>query len=629
MENKSIFNHTLSKLIGLILLFLSLSVCIPYGCSWALRVVGFHDELEAVEYVNSKDCESIMDDAAETAVTHMVTEYDEYSYFMNSDYVIKDHRNGKVVLDDRSEGETYEKEYQTYVIYNDDAYDANAVKTLDKDLNKDLKVYDVTVYLTKGLPHEDIFSNHQDLYYYVKAHAPNDTVLFAAGAIISLLLVVYEMCAAGKVRGKPGITLNFMDKIPYEIYIILFFFAEFGVISIFAILADANLSFNAQMKVMTNDFSAAGVVFTMFLMSTAARVKAGKWYHNTIIWKCWNSAKYLFRAIPAVPLMTISVCVWMIFVFVVSGETFDGGIAALNIIISLFIGAAAIYCAWAIKKLGDGMHEIIDGDLDYRFEPRDRKIMMGKFAKMADDMELVADGMKKGLEKQIKSEKLKAELITNVSHDIKTPLTSIINYVDLLQKEHTPEQEKEYITVLDRQSQRLKKLTEDVVEASKASTGNISVQMDKTNVKEILEQAYAEYEEKLQASDLSVIINVKDTPLYAHTDGRLLWRVLRNLLSNCAKYAMPGTRVYIDAERWNAKQVKITIKNTSKEALNVSADELMERFVRGDASRHTEGSGLGLNIARSLTELLHGTFHIKIDGDLFKSEVIIPVEEEH
>ncbi|MBR3365436.1 MAG: sensor histidine kinase, partial [Solobacterium sp.] len=211
----------------------------------------------------------------------------------------------------------------------------------------------------------------------------------------------------------------------------------------------------------------------------------------------------------------------------------------------------------------------------------------------------------------------------NVSHDIKTPLTSIINYVDLLQKEHTPEQEKEYLEVLERQSQRLKKLTEDVVEASKASTGNISVNLAPTNVREISDQALAEYKEKLDEQDLNLIMNMPDTPLYVLADGRLLWRVLRNLLGNIAKYAMPHSRVYFDVVK-NDKNIDMIFKNTSRDELNITADELMERFVRGDRSRHTEGSGLGLNIARSLTELMGGTMTLTVDGDLFKVTVSFP-----
>ena len=217
----------------------------------------------------------------------------------------------------------------------------------------------------------------------------------------------------------------------------------------------------------------------------------------------------------------------------------------------------------------------------------------------------------------MKSEHLKTELITNVSHDIKTPLTSIINYVDLLKKENLDGQAAEYIEVLDRQSRRLKKLTEDLVEASKASTGNLKVQLAPTDMGELAAQAVAEYE---------AVINGGDTPLFAMVDGNLTWRVLSNLLSNACKYSQPHTRVYIDIKK-EKDTVILSMKNISRDALNIPAEELMERFVRGDSSLHTEGSGLGLNIAQSLVGLQKGTFSLEIEGDLFKAFVAFPATE--
>ena len=226
----------------------------------------------------------------------------------------------------------------------------------------------------------------------------------------------------------------------------------------------------------------------------------------------------------------------------------------------------------------------------------------------------------------MKSERLKTELITNVSHDIKTPLTSIINYVDLLKKEELTGQAAEYVEVLDRQSRRLKKLTEDLVEASKASTGNIKANLMPTDMGELVSQAVAEYEEKLELAKLEVIVNETEEPLYAMVDGNLTWRVLSNLLSNACKYSQTGTRVYIDLKKEEAF-VTVSMKNISKDALNIPVEELMERFVRGDSSRHTEGSGLGLNIAQSLVNLQKGKFTLEIEGDLFKAYMKFPEAE--
>ena len=211
-----------------------------------------------------------------------------------------------------------------------------------------------------------------------------------------------------------------------------------------------------------------------------------------------------------------------------------------------------------------------------------------------------------------------------MSHDLKTPLTSIINYVNLLKTtEQTDPKAVEYIEVLDRKSLRLKKLTEDLVEASKASTGVLSVNREKIGMCQLLDQALGEYGEKLEARQLSVIRTIPEEEVYVYADGRHLWRVIDNLLANCAKYAMEGTRVYVEVSRGQGRGT-FQVKNISKEPLNVPAEQLMERFVRGDSSRSTEGSGLGLSIARSLTELQAGIFELAVDGDLFKAEVTLP-----
>ena len=228
------------------------------------------------------------------------------------------------------------------------------------------------------------------------------------------------------------------------------------------------------------------------------------------------------------------------------------------------------------------------------------------------------------MDERLKSERMKAELITNVSHDLKTPLTSIINYVDLLKKEDIQgEKAREYIEVLDRKSQRLKKLTEDLVEASKASTGTLTVNPERLGVTQLVTQALGEYSEKLSAAGLTVVSTLTEEEVYVQADGRHFWRILDNLMGNCVKYAMPGTRIYLDLVAWDG-YVTLSLKNISAGQLNIPAEQLMERFVRGDESRTTEGSGLGLSIARSLTELQGGLFRLEVDGDLFKAVVSFP-----
>jgi len=242
--------------------------------------------------------------------------------------------------------------------------------------------------------------------------------------------------------------------------------------------------------------------------------------------------------------------------------------------------------------------------------------------RMAADVALTdaADGdtVAESTEERMKSERFKTELITNVSHDIKTPLTSIINYVDLLEKEDLHnETAQEYLEVLERQSSRLKKLIEDLIEASKASTGNLPVHLERLEAGIFMTQTVGEFEEKTKEAGLDLVIEKPETPVYIMADSRHFWRVIDNLMNNICKYAQSGTRVYINLEVKEA-QVSITFRNTSKYPLNISSDELMERFVRGDASRNTEGSGLGLSIANSLMDLMGGTFRLYVDGDLFK-----------
>ena len=263
----------------------------------------------------------------------------------------------------------------------------------------------------------------------------------------------------------------------------------------------------------------------------------------------------------------------------------------------------------------DGLARLASGQLDYKIDEKD---LTGDNRQMAAAVNRVGEGLQNAVKETLKSERLKADLITNVSHDIKTPLTSIINYVDLLKRENIEnEKAKDYIRVLDEKSQRLKQLTEDLVEASKISSGNIKLEFMNLNLNELVQQVNGEFAERFESRNLDLICILQPEPLLICADSRRIWRVLENLYVNVCKYAMPGTRVYVDAIRKDGK-IQFSIKNISENALNCEADELTERFIRGDVSRSTEGSGLGLSIAKNLTVLQQGTFDIYLDGDLFK-----------
>lgn len=283
---------------------------------------------------------------------------------------------------------------------------------------------------------------------------------------------------------------------------------------------------------------------------------------------------------------------------------------------------ALIIILFHMKELHEGSKRVASGDMS---QPIDTERMYWKFREHGENINKVSDGIALAVEERMKSERFKTELITNVSHDIKTPLTSIINYVDLMKKEEVQDEKLlEYMDVLDRQSARLKKLIEDLMEASKASTGNLTVNLEECDVEVLLTQVIGEFEEKLQKNQLEVVVDKPGHPVKMMADGRHLWRVLDNLLNNACKYSLPGSRVYV-ALKQEANEAVVTFKNISKTALNIPSDELMERFVRGDSSRNTEGSGLGLSIAQSLTELMQGSMKLDIDGDLFKVTLRFPM----
>ena len=267
------------------------------------------------------------------------------------------------------------------------------------------------------------------------------------------------------------------------------------------------------------------------------------------------------------------------------------------------------------QVIRDGLARIASGELDFKI---DEKELIGDNKEMAEAVNHVGDGLQNAVKETLKSERLKADLITNVSHDIKTPLTSIINYVDLLKRENIQDPKiKGYIDILDSKSQRLKQLTEDLVEASKISSGNVVLDMQPIRFGELVWQTNGEFEEKFRARGLEIVCKIPEEPMIIMADGRRMWRVVENLYNNVAKYAMPDTRVYVEVRKIGCRIV-FEIKNISERPLNIKAEELTERFIRGDVSRSTEGSGLGLSIAQNLVRLQQGTFDIYLDGDLFK-----------
>ena len=429
-------------------------------------------------------------------------------------------------------------------------------------------------------------------------------------AVISIVLFIYLMCTSGyKAKGEkpePGL----LEKLPFDVYtVLMIMFAALQIASgpgiVFLIIFGA----------------IDAVLIILYLMSFAVRVRTVGVIKKTLIYKILS---FILRIIGYVHKNLSLVWKTVIGVFFISileliGLARYGGYGegvSLWFLEKLLLVPIIIYIAISLRKLQKGGEAIAGGDLSHKI---DTGHMLWDFKKHGENLNNISNGMSAAVDERMKSERLKTELITNVSHDIKTPLTSIINYVDLIKKEDVDNKTvQEYVEVLDRQSSRLKKLIEDLVEASKASTGNIRVNMAPCEIGVLLNQMQGEYEDKLKTANLELIINQPEEQVTIMADGRHMWRVLDNLMNNICKYAQPGTRVYVLLTVQGGRAV-VTFKNVSRYELNISADELMERFVRGDTSRNTEGSGLGLSIAKSLTELQKGKLELSIDGDLFKA----------
>ncbi|NLP00359.1 MAG: sensor histidine kinase [Clostridiaceae bacterium] len=451
-------------------------------------------------------------------------------------------------------------------------------------------------------------------------------ILITIISIISaIILFIFLMCSAGRRKGIDTIVPNAIDNIPFDIFLLLLL-----------IIIIIEFTIPAQLY----NISTIGVILLLIVFGTinillgllacmtfATRCKLGGWWRNTVTYrilrfivrlisKAHNSIKYIFLNTPLIGKTVLIIICLSLAEFVALASYRDRStLALLWFLEKLVLVPAILFIVIGLRKLQTGGEKIAAGDLGYYVDTR---YLFWDFKRHGENLNSISQGMSKAVDERMKSERLKTELITNVSHDIKTPLTSIINYVDLIKKEDIENKTlQEYISVLDRQSARLKKLTEDLVEASKASTGNMDVNRVRTEIGILLTQTVGEYEEKLKENDLELILKKPDDEIFIMADGRLLWRVFDNLMNNICKYAQPSTRTYINLDT-DDRQAVITFRNISKYPLNISSDELLDRFIRGDSSRNTEGSGLGLSIAKSLTELQQGTLDLYVDGDLFK-----------
>ena len=446
-------------------------------------------------------------------------------------------------------------------------------------------------------------------------------------AVLALVLMIVSfvalMSVAGRRPKKDEIVPWFFHKVPFDILMTIYVFFSLALISFGG-------SFHDEVGIGLLFF--CSLFLPLFCMSFAVRIKTKTLIKNTLIYKIlmllWKGIKavgrFLLTAIKNMRLL------WKVILVFVGLMLFWGIVIAAHSwrfeAILLFLAPftvlpALILITLQINRIKKGAQELSEGHFDHVI---DTKMMLPEIKKHAVNLNSMASAQKIAVEEKLKSERMKTELITNVSHDIKTPLTSIINYADLISKEEkNSEKTKEYSEVLVRQSKRLKTLLEDLVEASKASTGNLEVDLQPCDAQVFISQCAGEYEEKFGQYNLTLITSVPDEPVRIMADGRRMQRIFDNLLNNIYKYSLPGTRVYVDLKE-DGNDAVFTFKNTSKEQLNMTEEELMERFTRGDSSRNTEGSGLGLSIAGNLAELQNGKLRLTTDGDLFKATLSFP-----
>lgn len=457
--------------------------------------------------------------------------------------------------------------------------------------------------------------------------------LLVLSLICLLAAFVFLMTVSGHRVKDDEIHLRFVDRVPYAVYALvvmgavpLGIFGNVGVIYLYSISA---LPFYGMVVLSLFLYALWMLVALAFCMSTATRIKSGRFWDYTLVAYILRPIKKLIgftgneirEKTPFYVRLTILLLLLFFAEFIaVASGTNGGALVGVFFLYKIVETIFIYYMAIMLNRLFEGGKRVANGDYE---NPINTEKMLPLLKSHGENINRVGEGISIAVEKQMKSERLKTELITNVSHDIKTPLTSIINYVDLLKKQNiADETAAEYISVLERQSSRLKKLIEDLMEASKASTGNVQVTMESCDAAVMISQIVGDYQEKMQKKGLEIIIGKTEAPTTIMADGRHLYRVFDNIMNNIYKYSQENTRVYIDIET-GLHRVDIVFKNISGYPLNISSEELMERFVRGDSSRNTEGHGLGLSIAKSLVELMKGSLSIDVDGDLFKVDVTL------
>ena len=584
--------------------------------------------------------DEIEDKSYEHPVYYEVINYSNTMVSQYINYIIIDKENGNMFTNIRSNNYPEEIDKLKTEKTNWSYQDGNITTNINAINQESTKYMTSSSYSTDNLEGYDVYSNidpnmlsysnslyvQQTVYNIFKGHENLPAYLIPLSAISIIIMIVYLIWATGHEKGKEGIQLNSIDRISYEVISIVIMFV-IGMMMSFAV---ASVESQIPQKILISVFLLCYLIgyacLAVWVSTTIRRIKAKQFFRSFLTYKVCRWIKVtiekIFRKVTDKENTNrkITIIYWgFVVISIILACTMWSGIGLL-VLIAFWIWAYYKLLQYnkKIQKINEALRNIYEGNPNVKLNEEELEGTLKIMAKYIND---IAGGFTNAIEQSLKSERLKTELITNVSHDIKTPLTSIINYVDLLKKEDINNaQIEQYIAVLDKKSQRLKKLIEDLVEASKVSSGNVKLNMEVINLKELLNQTIGEFEDKLEKKNLKIEMDLPNENVLIKADNRYLYRVIENVFSNISKYALEGSRVYIKLEK-QKEEVYLEFKNISKDKLNISAEELMQRFVRGDKSRYTEGSGLGLSIAESLTELQGGKFKIDIDGDLFKVEI--------
>ncbi|MBP5151944.1 MAG: HAMP domain-containing histidine kinase [Lachnospiraceae bacterium] len=509
--------------------------------------------------------------------------------------------------------------------------------------DEDVKIW---MALDTSYPVKDLFKDNYEAFVKTGRLLPwiiSMGAISIIGFIVLAVLIVFE---EKKAHSYPGAAddLKDFDRLPIEVsalfFIILVIVLYLGEMLLMRNMFGHGGDFSEYIIPLSVMLAADLFVMLLFVYGFVRRIICGNLLKGSFFAMAFPVVSRFFKKIyrrfwKAYDSAGVAVRTWTAYVFFMILNIFMGSMILFGehptvylvilLVFDIVVGVVLFNRAMERKNIVDGIRRINDGDYDYQID--DRR-MHGDNKDFADAVNNIGKGIKTAVETNIKDEKMKADLITNVSHDLKTPLTSIINYVDLLKRENIEgEKARKYISILDEKSQRLKQLTFDLVEASKVSSGNITLDMNRIDFNELLNQAIGEFEERFEERGLTLIKNVQGQEFFINADPARLWRVIENLFNNICKYALQDTRVYLDLVilvAGGVKSVNMSVKNISGQQLNIPAEELTERFIRGDVSRSTEGTGLGLSIAKSLTLAQGGDFRIYLDGDLFKVTITFP-----